>query len=126
MDTATTTPRTPRTILRKTVSSDLNATAKNPTDPAKTISDSFRVHKPSSTQQFVTAPFPRPRTISQRYKIRQRDETGHQTAILATDYRRPLGAVAVAMFARWCQENFFQYMSQHYGLDRLIEYGTPS
>ena len=28
------------------------------------------------------------------------------------------------MFARWCQENFFQYMGQHYGLDRLIEYGT--
>jgi len=57
-------------------------------------------------------------------EIRQRDENGHQTAILATDYRRQLGAVAVAMFARWCQENFFQYMSQHYGLDRLIEYGT--
>lgn len=57
-------------------------------------------------------------------EIRQRDETGHQTAILATDYRRGLGGVAVAMFARWCQENFFQYMSQHYGLDRLIEYGT--
>jgi hypothetical protein len=32
--------------------------------------------------------------------------------------------VAVALFARWCQENFFQYMGRHYGLDRLIEYGT--
>ena len=28
------------------------------------------------------------------------------------------------MFARWCQENFFQYMKKHYGLDRMIEYGT--
>ena len=28
------------------------------------------------------------------------------------------------MFARWCQENFFKYMRQHFGLDRLIEYGT--
>ena len=28
------------------------------------------------------------------------------------------------MFARWAQENFFRYMREHYGLDRLIEYGT--
>lgn len=57
-------------------------------------------------------------------EVRQRDATGHQTAMLATDYRRELGGVAVALFARWCQENFFQYMGRHYGLDRLIEYGT--
>jgi hypothetical protein len=57
-------------------------------------------------------------------EVRQRDETGHQTAMLATDYLRDLGEVAVALFARWCQENFFQYMGRHYGLDRLIEYGT--
>jgi chromosome segregation ATPase len=30
------------------------------------------------------------------------------------------------MFARWSQENFFRYMRQHYGLDRLVEYGTES
>jgi len=35
-----------------------------------------------------------------------------------------LDAVAVALFARWCQENIFAYMGRHYGLDRLIEYGT--
>jgi len=57
-------------------------------------------------------------------EVRQRDETGHQTAMLATDYLRDLGGIAVSLFARWCQENFFQYMAQHYGLDRLIEYGT--
>lgn len=57
-------------------------------------------------------------------EVRQREATGHQVAMLATDYRRELGAVAVALFARWCQENFFQYMGRHYGLDRLIEYGT--
>ncbi len=27
------------------------------------------------------------------------------------------------MLARWNQENFFKYMGEHYGLDRLIEYG---
>lgn len=57
-------------------------------------------------------------------EVRQRDERGHQTAMIATDYLRDLGGVAVALFARWCQENFFQYMGRHYGLDRLIEYGT--
>lgn len=57
-------------------------------------------------------------------EVRQRDENGHQTAMLSTDYLRDLGGVAVALFARWCQENFFQYMGRHYGLDRLIEYGT--
>lgn len=45
-------------------------------------------------------------------------------AMLFSDYRRDLGEVAVGLFARWCQENFFQYMSRHYGLYRLIEYGT--
>jgi hypothetical protein len=58
-------------------------------------------------------------------EIRRRDEqTGHQTAILTTDFRKALEQVAAAMFARWCQENFFRYMGEHYGLNRLIEYGT--
>jgi hypothetical protein len=57
-------------------------------------------------------------------EVRQQEDSGHQTAMIATDYQRALEAVAVAMFARWCQENFFAYMGQHYGLDRLIEYGT--
>ncbi|NLH74408.1 MAG: hypothetical protein GX456_15270 [Verrucomicrobia bacterium] len=57
-------------------------------------------------------------------EVRQRDESGHQVAMLSTDYLRDLGGVAVALFARWCQESFFQYMGRHYGLDRLIEYGT--
>src|ERR1035438_5755556 len=32
--------------------------------------------------------------------------------------------LAVSLFARWSQENFFRYMREHYSLDRLIEYGT--
>jgi len=59
-------------------------------------------------------------------EIRHLDKTGHQTAILSTDYVSDLDRVAVALFARWCQENFFQYMAAHYGLDRLIEYGTEA
>jgi hypothetical protein len=57
-------------------------------------------------------------------EIRKLTERGHQTALLATDYRSALGPVAVAMFARWSQENFFKYARQHYGLDRLVDYGT--
>ena len=56
-------------------------------------------------------------------EIRALSETGHQTAILSTDYRTDLSRSAAAMFARWNQENFFKYMREHYGLDRLVEYG---
>lgn len=57
-------------------------------------------------------------------EIRRLSESGHQTAILSTDYRSQLGRSAAAMFARWNQENFFKYMREHYGLDRLVEYGV--
>lgn len=57
-------------------------------------------------------------------EVRHRDERGHQTSVLSTDYQRPLDQVAAAMFARWCQENFFKYMQEHYGLDRMVEYGV--
>jgi len=57
-------------------------------------------------------------------EIRHRESTGHQTSMLATDYMNPLIQVAARMFARWCQENFFKYMREHYALDRLIEYGA--
>lgn len=57
-------------------------------------------------------------------ELRRLDETGHQTSILSTDYRSDLTTAAASMFARWNQENFFKYMRQHYGLDRLVEYGT--
>jgi hypothetical protein len=56
-------------------------------------------------------------------EVRHRDARGHQTAILSTDYRSDLTRVAAAMFARWCQENFFKYMQQHYAIDRLVDYG---
>lgn len=57
-------------------------------------------------------------------EIRKLTQRGHQTAILATDYRSNLVSVAVAMFARWSQENYFKYAREHYGLDRLVDYRT--
>jgi hypothetical protein len=59
-------------------------------------------------------------------EVRHLSEKGHQSSILCTDYRSDLIRVAVAMFARWCQENFFKYMRQHYNIDRLVEYGTEA
>ncbi|HEY6306422.1 MAG TPA: hypothetical protein VI488_08220 [Candidatus Angelobacter sp.] len=57
-------------------------------------------------------------------EIRKRSDRGHQTSILTTNFQAPMATLAASLFARWCQENFFRYMREHYGLDRLIEYGT--
>jgi len=51
-------------------------------------------------------------------EIRYLDEKGHQTPMLSSDFSRGMDRVAVGLFARWCQENFFQYMSQHYGFSQ--------
>ena len=59
-------------------------------------------------------------------EIRKLTERGHQTAILCTDYRSPAAPLAVAMLARWSQENFFKYAREHYHLDRLVDYGTEA
>ena len=57
-------------------------------------------------------------------EIRKLGDSGHQTSILATNFKAPMTTLAPSLFARWSQENFFRYMREHYGLDRLIEYGT--
>ena len=59
-------------------------------------------------------------------EIRKVAANGHQTSILTTNFRSPMTTLAVSLFARWSQENFFRYMREHYGLDRLVEYGTES
>jgi len=55
-------------------------------------------------------------------EIRKLTESGHQTALITTDYLNEAPAIAGYMFSRWSQENFFKYMMQHYGIDRLIDY----
>jgi hypothetical protein len=57
-------------------------------------------------------------------EIRKLTDSGHQTSILTTNFQAPMTQLAVSLFARWSQENFFRYMREHFGLDRLIEYGT--
>lgn len=55
-------------------------------------------------------------------EIRKLTDSGHQTSVTSTDYRSNLIPVAIKMFSRWSQENFFRYMRQHYSLDRLAEH----
>jgi hypothetical protein len=57
-------------------------------------------------------------------ELRHREEGGHQTAILSTDFIDSLEKVAAALFARWCQENYFRYMMEHFALDRFVQYGA--
>lgn len=59
-------------------------------------------------------------------EVRRLTQSGHQTAVITT--ARQLGNTTIAgrMFARWCQENYFAYMMEHYDIDGLIEYGDDS
>jgi len=57
-------------------------------------------------------------------EIRKLNDNGHQTSILTTNFQAPMPTLAASLFARWSQENFFRYMKEHFGLDRLIEFGT--
>lgn len=57
-------------------------------------------------------------------EVRKLNDSGHQTALITTDYLHDTAQVAGTMFSRWSQENFFKYMMQHYGIDRLIGYGV--
>ena len=57
-------------------------------------------------------------------ELRKRSDRGHQTAILCTDYCSEAAPLAIAMFARWSQENFFKYARENFGLDRLVDYRT--
>src|SRR5207237_2907025 len=59
-------------------------------------------------------------------EIRRLTDSGHQTSMLTSNFQSPMTTLAVSLFARWSQENFFRYMTQHYGLDRLVEYGTET
>ena len=57
-------------------------------------------------------------------EVRKLTESGHQTSLISTCYEGSLTLLAARMFSRWCQENFFRYMMQHFAIDLLSEYGT--
>ena len=55
-------------------------------------------------------------------EIRRRTDDGHQTAVITTNKKLRLLAVAHRMFSRWRQENFFRYMQHEFALDHLCTY----
>jgi hypothetical protein len=57
-------------------------------------------------------------------EIRRLTQTGHQTSIITSAQCLESPAVAGRMFSRWCQENFFGYMMEHYDIDGLVQYGS--
>ena len=59
-------------------------------------------------------------------EVRRLTSNGHQTAIITTAQRLEPTLIAGRMFSRWCQENYFAYMMQHFDIDGLIEYGVQS
>lgn len=53
-------------------------------------------------------------------EVRSLDEdTEHQVSIITTQWGLPAVEVAVRMFGRWRQENFFRYMRHEFALDHL-------
>jgi len=55
-------------------------------------------------------------------EIRKLTENSHQTSIITSNYKLSNVLIGLYMFARWCQENFFKYMMDNFGIDFLISY----
>ncbi len=59
-------------------------------------------------------------------EIRKIGKKGHQTSIISSDFISSTEDIAVNMFSRWSQENFFKYMRENYNLDALVGYSLSS
>lgn len=57
-------------------------------------------------------------------EIRKLTPSGHQTSLISTAFELDMTQLGSRMFSRWCQENFFRYMMDHFAIDLLQEYGT--
>jgi transposase-like protein len=57
-------------------------------------------------------------------EVRRLTPSGHQTAIISSARLLTSPAIAGRMFSRWCQENYFSYMMEHYDIDGLVQYGS--
>jgi len=55
-------------------------------------------------------------------EIRKLSKSGHQTSILTTNWTLGIVQIGLYMFARWCQENFFKYMTDNFDIDGLVSY----
>lgn len=57
-------------------------------------------------------------------EVRKLTDSGHQVSLIGTAFEVEPTALAARLFSRWCQENFFRYMREHFALDMLAEYGS--
>jgi transposase/predicted nucleic acid-binding Zn-ribbon protein len=57
-------------------------------------------------------------------EVRKLTTSGHQTSLISSAYGQLALEDAAGLFSRWCQENFFRYMMEHYVIDLLSEYQT--
>ena len=57
-------------------------------------------------------------------EVRKLTESGHQVSLISTAFEVADTDLAARLFTRWCQENFFRYMMQHFALDLLGENAT--
>ncbi len=55
-------------------------------------------------------------------EIRKKGTGPHQTSIVTTNKKLNIILVAIKMFSRWAQENFFKYLRNDYDLDRIVHY----
>lgn len=57
-------------------------------------------------------------------EIRKKSSDSHQTSVVTTNWKLSTEMIALYMFSRWSQENFFRYMRQDYDFDRMIQYAV--
>ncbi len=57
-------------------------------------------------------------------EVRKLNASGHQTSLISSAYGQLAVRDTAGLFSRWCQENFFRYMMEHYAIDLLSEYQT--
>ncbi len=57
-------------------------------------------------------------------EIRKLTSKGHQVGIVSTAYDMNPPETGERLFSRWCQENFFRYMMEHFAIDLLTTYQT--
>jgi hypothetical protein len=55
-------------------------------------------------------------------EVRKLTEESHQVSLIASAYGLEAAKLGGRIFSRWCQENFFRYMMQHFAIDLLSEY----
>jgi transposase len=59
-------------------------------------------------------------------EVRRLCDDGHQTSIVTTRRDLALPVVALKMFSRWGQENYFRYMREEFALDHMPTYDAEA